>query len=66
MERFILIDAQSSIYSVKEVVAEKKAVARLQCILNSFKAMEQKFSGKGFDAKLKVTTGIHNPELPLK
>ncbi len=56
--KLILIDAQSEVYSVKEIVAEDKAVKRLQRIRDCFTKMQRLDQ----HARLKVTTTVVNPE----
>lgn len=60
MATYILIEAESDIYSVTETIPESKAIKRLEVIKKSFTAMQNKFGSK---SGLKVKTGIHNPKL---
>lgn len=63
MERLIHISAKSEIYSVFELVPEKKAVKRLLNIKKSFEFLN---SRTRMQHKLVVNTCVHNPELPFK
>lgn len=64
-ERFIRIDAQSEIFSVKEDVPESKATKRLTKIRELFILANNKHGYTYPNAKLKVKTWVLNPELPF-
>lgn len=61
-ERFIRIDAQSEIYSIREDVPESKSVSRLIKIRTLF---QNENARRYANATLKVKTWVLNPELPF-
>lgn len=61
-ERFIRIDAQSEIYSIREDVPESKCVPRLIKIKTLF---QNENARRLANATLKVKTWVLNPELPF-
>ncbi len=65
---FIHITAVSPYFESHEIIAQSKAVNRLVEIRKGFEwyNCQPKYYGKFPDAKLKVITGVHNPELPFK
>lgn len=68
MARYIHISARSPFLSSDEIIAESKAVERLTDIRKGFERLNSnpKYYKKYPDARLSVTTGVHNPELPFK
>lgn len=60
MSRFIHIKAVSDIFSVNEIVPEKKAVKRLEQIRDHFMYMNSRSKN---DNKLIVKTCVHNPTI---
>lgn len=57
--KLIRIDAKSKLFSIDEVVEEKKSYKRLETIRKNF----ERYSYKTHDDKLTVVTSIYNPTL---
>lgn len=68
MTKYIHITARSPFLSTDEIICQSKAVERLIDIRDGFQRLNSnpKYYQKFPDAKLVVTTGVVNPELPLK
>lgn len=66
MTRFIHITATSPYFSCHEIIAEDKAVKRLETIKKNFHWYEGNSNFRHLSGSLSVTTGVVNPELPLR
>jgi hypothetical protein len=68
MTTYIHIKAVCPYFSVYEIISQSKAVKRLENIRSHFLwyNAQSKFYDKYPEAKLSVTTGVVNPELPLR
>lgn len=67
MAKYIHITAVSPFLSSNEIICESKAVGRLTDIRKGFEKMNSnpKYYNQFPNAKLSVTTGVVNPELPF-
>jgi hypothetical protein len=68
MATYIHIKAESPYFTIFEIICQSKAVKRPEAIRNNFQWYNNNysFSVKHPYAKLKVTTGVVNPEIPFK
>jgi len=66
MQRNIHIKAICPYFEIYELVAENKAVRKLEKIKQNFHWYDSNSNFRKDNAMLSVTTGVHNPELPFK
>lgn len=66
MQRNIHIKAICPYFEIYELVAEDKAVRRLEKIKRNYNWYDTNDNFRKDNARLSVTIGVHNPELPFK